>query len=196
MARVGIVLLLAIAGALASGCGDDRSSFARTADARDGRVTEVVDGDTIRVRRSGRKETTVRLLGVDSPESRHPSRPVECGAPEASSSLWRLLFTAPADTDGDGLFDSGGGRGRVVSLEADRSQARVDRYGRVLAYVRLRDGRLVQGVQLARGWAEVYVFRRPFRVLRRLRARAREARRQGAGVWGLCGGEFHRAAEP
>lgn len=158
------------------------------------RVLRIVDGDTIEVRRRGRS-VTVRLLGVDSPESKHPRRPVECGAREATGSLLRLLFSAPRDTDGDSVVDTAGGRGRRVRLEFDESQSRRDRYGRELAYVRLPGGRLVQGVQLRRGWAEVYVFRRPFRLLRRFRARERWAEERRAGVWGMCGGDFHRPAE-
>jgi micrococcal nuclease len=154
----------------------------------------VVDGDTIRVRRA-EVSLTVRLLGIDSPESKHPARPIECGAREATASLLRLLFSGARDTDGDSLADEPNGRGRYVMLETDRSQDRFDRYGRLLAYVRLRGGRLVQRVQLLRGWARVYVFGRPFRLARRFRGWERRARRRGAGVWGLCGGDFDRVAE-
>jgi endonuclease YncB( thermonuclease family) len=49
------------------------------------RVIAVVDGDTIEVRDSEGHTDTVRLLGVDTPETRHPDRPVECFGPEAAA---------------------------------------------------------------------------------------------------------------
>jgi micrococcal nuclease len=79
-----------------------------------------------------------------------------------------------------------------VRLERDPSQDRVDRYGRLLAYVRLPDGRLAEDAQLAAGWATVYVFAghrvERDRAFRRAQAGARAGRR---GVWGRCGGRFH-----
>ena len=82
--------------------------------------------------------------------------------------------------------------GRFVILTTDPSQATFDRYGRLLAYARVPAGTL-QLFQLGAGWAKVYVYggrafqrTRSFRVIEN---RARAARR---GVWGLCGGAFHR----
>ena len=46
--------------------------------------------------------------------------------------------------------------------------------------------------QLAAGWAKLYVFDRPFRLIRPFRAAQSRAREAGAGVWGACGGDFHR----
>ena len=48
--------------------------------------------------------------------------------------------------------------------------------------------------QLARGWAKVYVFRKPFARLSAFRIVQRRARRADRGVWGLCGGDFHAPA--
>jgi micrococcal nuclease len=147
------------------------------------RVTRVIDGDTIAVSIGpgpagpGGGERAVRLLGIDTPETHRPGTPIECGGPEASASMERL---APAGTG--------------VVLEPDPSQDRVDRYGRLLAYVRLPGGRLAEDAQLEAGWATVYVFaghpvsRDP--AFRRAQAAARAA---GRGVWGHCGGRFHFA---
>jgi micrococcal nuclease len=143
------------------------------------RVTRVVDGDTIAVSTdgTGRNERSVRLLGIDTPETHRPGTPIECGGPEASANMERL---APPGTR--------------VTLEPDPSQDRVDRYGRLLAYVRLPDGRLAEEAQIAAGWATVYVFAgHPVSrdaVFRRAQAAARAAR---SGVWGRCGGRFHYA---
>src|SRR4030088_743749 len=53
-------------------------------------VTRVVDGDTLRVSLGGR-ERYVRLLGIDTPETHRPGTPIECGGPEASASMARLV---------------------------------------------------------------------------------------------------------
>jgi micrococcal nuclease len=144
---------------------------------RPGTVVRVVDGDTVRVRLGDGREEPVRLLGIDTPETHRPGTPIECGGPEASAYLERLL---PA--------------GSSVVLEADATQDRVDRYGRMLAYVRMPGGRLAEEEQLRAGWAESYVYGgRPVAragAFRTAEATARDARR---GVWGLCGGDFHSA---
>jgi micrococcal nuclease len=84
--------------------------------------------------------------------------------------------------------------GTPVRLETDPSQDRVDRYGRLLAYVRLPDGRLAEEAQLAAGWATVYVFAgRPVARDASFRRAQAGARAAGRGVWGRCGGRFHVA---
>lgn len=133
----------------------------------DGTVVRVVDGDTVRVVSRG-FETPVRLIGIDTPETRHPDEPVQCFGPQATAAAARLLPP-----------------GRRVRLVTDDTQATRDRYGRLLAYVRTGGGpsvnlRLVRG-----GFAKVYVyggvrFRHTGSFLRAERA-AREARR---GLWG------------
>src|SRR4051812_37594959 len=152
----------------------DRRDDASTTGAR---VVRVIDGDTIAVSVDGGEERSVRLLCIDTPETHRPGTPIECGGPEASASMERL---APSGTR--------------VSLEPDPSQDRIDRYGRLLAYVRRPDGRLAEEAQLEAGWATVYVFaghpvaRDP--AFRRAQAAAEDA---GRGVWGRCGGRFHFA---
>lgn len=138
------------------------------------RVVRAVDGDTLKVSVGGRLQS-VRVLGIDTPETHRPGTPIECGGPEASAAMASLVRGRP-----------------LVRLERDRTQARVDRYGRLLAYVRLPDGRSVGSEQVRAGWAMAYVYGgRPvarYGALRRLEASARAGRR---GVWGLCGGRFH-----
>jgi micrococcal nuclease len=137
-------------------------------------VVRVVDGDTLKVAVGGR-EQSVRLLGIDTPETHRPGTAVECGGPEATASMEAL---APPGTR--------------VSLEPDPGQDRVDRYGRLLAYVRLPDGRLADEAQVAAGWATVYVFEgRPVARDGQFRRAARAARAARRGVWGACHGDFH-----
>ena len=160
-------------------------------------IIDVVDGDTIKVRPlepARRSSYTVRLIGIDTPETRKPGTPVECGGKEATASAFDLGFSRPRDTDDDGLFDRRGGRGRRVLLRTDPSQDLFDGFGRLLAYADLRRGPTLGGAQLKRGWATVYVFRHAFRQLRRFRSIQRRARRVRRGVWGRCAGDFHRPA--
>jgi endonuclease YncB( thermonuclease family) len=138
------------------------------------RVTRVVDGDTIAVRsleRPRRRRYRVRMLGIDSPEV---FGRVECGGRRASAHLRRLAS------------------GRRARLRTDPSQDTFDRYGRLLAYVRLRGGPDAALAQLRAGWARVYVYGgRPFRRVREFRRVQRTARRASRGVWGRCRGRFH-----
>jgi endonuclease YncB( thermonuclease family) len=152
-------------------------------------VTGVTDGDTIRVRR-GYKRYTVRLIGIDTPETKRPATAVECGGQEATSNMFRLGFTRPRDADNDGLYDHKGGKGRRVKVTTDPSQDRRDQYGRLLAYVTSARGSLA-AAQLRAGWADVYVFEDPFEQLDVFQAAESTARASARGVWGTCTGNFH-----
>jgi micrococcal nuclease len=161
----------------------------------DARIVDVIDGDTIEVRAfdARRDFYTVRLIGIDTPETKRPGVVVECGGPEATSSMLRLAFSAPEDTDGDGLFDALGGQGRRVTLKTDPTQDLFDRYDRLLAYVTTRSGTPLQDRQLTRGWATTYVYNDdPFQRVRRYRSAERQARTAQRGVYGDCDGDFHR----
>jgi micrococcal nuclease len=155
-----------------------------------GQITDVVDGDTIKVRASGGKRYTVRLIGIDTPETKRPGVKVECGGPEASSSMLALGFSKPVDSDGDGLFDEKGGTGRKVRLTTDTTQDTYDRYKRLLAYADTSAGQLNVS-QVAAGWSKVYVFKKRFRQHGRFVEAQRRARSDGRGVWGQCDGDFH-----
>src|SRR4051794_2249619 len=137
------------------------------------KVVGVVGGDTIRVAR-GRDEEYVRMLGIDTPETHRPGVPIECGGPQASRHLEALL---PAGT--------------AVTLERDPGQDRVDRYGRLLAYVRLAGGGLAEDEQGASGGATGYGFGgRPGARDSELRGALRAGRGGGGGGWGARGGGF------
>ena len=132
-------------------------------------VVRVIDGDTVIVDVGGREES-IRLIGIDTPESVDPNRPVECNGPEASHHLDELL---PAGTE--------------VRLERDE-EAR-DRYGRLLAYVfRTADGLFVN-LQIATvGDAEVLSIPPNTAYAPELGAAVADARRSGRGMWGACDG--------
>ncbi len=126
-------------------------------------VERVVDGDTIIVAGVGR----VRLIGVDTPETVHPNRPVEFFGKEASEFTKNLL------------------EGKYVHLEYD--QERQDRYGRTLAYVYLADGTHANAEIIRRGYGHAYT-RFPFRHMEAFRQFEREARTNRRGLWGTAVG--------
>lgn len=154
-------------------CGDKMGEKSATARAVDYKVVRVVDGDTIKVSRGG-EETSVRLIGIDTPETHKPGVKIECGGKAASANLAKL---APA--------------GATARLTADPTQDLKDRYGRLLAYVNVR-GRSLQLEQLYAGLAEVYVYGDvAFKRVEKFRRAEDVAKGAKRGVWGECGGDFH-----
>ncbi|HXF57707.1 MAG TPA: thermonuclease family protein [Actinomycetota bacterium] len=133
-----------------------------------GRVTHVVDGDTVDVLVEGEGEVRVRLIGVDAPESVHPSRPVECYAMAASRFVRERLL------------------GARVGLEYDVE--RLDRYGRTLAYVWV-GRRLFNEELLRQGYAQVFTVPPNVKYVDRFLAAQREARRAERGLWSACADE-------
>ncbi len=132
-------------------------------------VVETIDGDTVDVDIAGTREH-VRLIGIDTPETKHPTTPVECFGHEASAHVAELLPP-----------------GTIVRLERD-VEAR-DRYGRLLAYVyRVDDGLFVNLAQADGGFADALPF--PPNVAHRdeLAAAVDAARAGGVGLWSACGG--------
>jgi micrococcal nuclease len=137
-------------------------------------VTRVIDGDTVVARLADGSEITVRLIGIDTPETVKPGTPVECGGEQATEAMRQLA------------------EGQQVNLVSDPSQDAVDQFGRSLFYVDRADGVDVGEEMLRAGWADVFVFDREFQRLATYRAARTDARDFEAGAWGRCDGDFHR----
>lgn len=159
MRNAGIVVVVVAAASL----GGWRLGQAR-GERTDGLVTQVVDGDTVVVRIGG-EDQTVRLLGVDTPETKHPDRPVECFGPEAAAHTEARLA------------------GRRVTLEYDVETR--DRFGRLLAYVYL-DGKRYNDELVRDGFAELLVIAPNGRHAETMLDLELTARREGRGLWGAC----------
>ena len=127
-------------------------------------VTKVVDGDTIWVNDDGQRQK-IRLIGLDTPESVDPRKPVQCFAQEASARAGTVLA------------------GRSVYLETDPSQDSVDRYGRLLADVWTESGRLFNLDMIAEGFAHEYTYYLPYRYQQIFRAAEDNARTHERGLW-------------
>lgn len=125
-------------------------------------VTRVIDGDTIIVLIDG-KEKTVRYIGIDTPETVRPLKPVECFGQEASIRNKELVL------------------GRMVRLIKDVSET--DQYGRLLRYVYFNDEfinlSLVQG-----GFANVYSYPPDIEYNELFKQAEQEARATKTGLWG------------
>ncbi|MDX6631663.1 MAG: micrococcal nuclease [Gaiellales bacterium] len=132
-----------------------------------GRVTYVIDGDTVVVRLDSEKPVHVRLIGINTPEIAHYGKPGECFGIRAASLTRRLAL------------------GRRVELQAGRE--RQDRYGRLLAYVRVLGGPDdLERSLLVRGAAHTLAI--PPNVDRAAAYSdvERAARQAGRGLWTAC----------
>ncbi len=121
-------------------------------------VLRVVDGDTLIL--DG--EERVRLIGVDTPESADPRRPVEAFGKEAAAFTRRMA------------------EGKRVRLAYD--QQLTDRYGRTLAYVYLEDGTFLNAEIIRQGYGHAYT-RFPFAYAEQFLEHEREARAARRGLW-------------
>jgi micrococcal nuclease len=132
-------------------------------------VDEVIDGDTIVVSLRGHHEK-VRLLGIDTPETKDPRKPVQCFGKEASDRTKALL--------------PGGTAVRLVRDVEER-----DRYDRLLAYVYRADDGLFVNLELARGgYADVLTYPPNVAHTTELQGAVADARREQRGLWQACGG--------
>ena len=135
-------------------------------------VIEVVDGDTIEVSKDC-KPVTVRLIGINTPETVDPRRPPECFGKEASNRAKALL------TDAE------------VKIETDPSQDTHDKYGRLLGYVIMEDGINFNKKMVAEGYAYEYTFKTPYLYQKEFRDAEKNAQKEGLGLWSpaTCGGK-------
>lgn len=129
-----------------------------------GTVSAVVDGDTLDVEVGG-EVSRVRMIGVDTPETVRPNTPVECFGREASAFSKQLLT------------------GQAVLLEEDPSQDSRDRYGRLLRFVWLADGRMANYELVAQGFAYEYTYDQAYKYQGEFKAAQQAAQAGGRGLW-------------
>ncbi len=129
-------------------------------------VQNFVDGDTIAVSMNGQLEK-IRFIGVDTPETHKPNTPVQCYGPAAAAATKRIIGTKSIRLVSD-------------SLSTDR-----DRYNRLLRYVYLTDGTLVNQ-QLIRGGYGFYYPYFPFTKSDQFSLAQSQAQASHAGLWGTC----------
>jgi micrococcal nuclease len=130
------------------------------------RVVEFVDGDTIKVDMNGKVET-IRMIGMDTPETHDPRKPVQCFGRAAADHTKQLIGDKP------------------VRLEADPLSTNRDRYDRLLRYVYTADNKLVEAEDIRDGYAFAYTSF-PFTKAEEFQAYERDARNNNRGLWGNC----------
>jgi len=132
-------------------------------------MISVVDGDTIDVAIGGHRER-VRLIGIDTPETKKPNTPVQCYGPEATAFTKSLL---PKDT----------------ALHLERDVVARDDFGRMLAYVYLADdGKFVNMTIVRQGFARPLTIRPNDAHAGEFVDAARTAEREHIGLWARCTG--------
>lgn len=127
-----------------------------------GQVTRVIDGDTIDVNINGQTKR-VRYIGIDTPETVDPNRPVGCYGPEASNANKAMV------------------EGKTVELEKDVSET--DSFGRLLRYVYV-GGTFVNAELVKQGYAQISTFPPDVKYAEMFRQLEQEARAAGRGLWG------------
>ena len=130
-------------------------------------VTYVVDGDTFKVQTNS-KIITVRMLGINTPETVDPRKPQECYGPEASHETKELL------TD------------KRVKLSLNPKREATDKYGRYLAYVYREDGLFINEFLLKKGFAREYTVGKPYSFQKEFKTIEALSQKEKRGLWGVC----------
>ena len=130
-------------------------------------VIKVVDGDTFWIDYNGVDEK-VRLIGIDTPESKDPRSPKECFSQEASDYLYELIYN------------------KNVRIAFDPSQGERDRYGRLLVYAWVDDV-FINETLIREGYAFEYTYNLPYQYQVEFQEAEEYAQKNNSGLWGnIC----------
>lgn len=132
-------------------------------------VFSVTDGDTLKLTINGINEP-IRLIGIDTPETVHPTKPVQCFGVEASNKAKEILT------------------GQNVFLEKEPSQGERDKYDRLLGYIILEDGRNFNKLMIEEGYAYEYTYNLPYKYQAEFKQAQINAKENKKGLWaeGVC----------
>lgn len=127
-------------------------------------VVSVTDGDTFKVNINGTTET-LRMIGMDTPETVDPRKPVQCFGVEASNRAKQLLT------------------GKKVRLEVDPTQGERDIYGRLLRYAYLPDGTFFNKEMILEGYAHEYTYQTKYKYQADFKAAQAQSQAAKRGLW-------------
>lgn len=127
-------------------------------------VADVIDGDTIKISIDG-KDETLRLIGLDTPETVDPRKPVQCFGKEASDKAKELLL------------------GRQIRIESDVSQDTRDKYERLLMYVYRDDGLFYNKHMIEQGYAYEYTYEIAYKYQSEFKSAEISAKTNQRGLW-------------
>src|SRR3989339_635810 len=128
------------------------------------KVVKVVDGDTVTINMNG-KSQTIRLIGLNTPETVDPRKPVECFGKEASDKAKEILT------------------GKEVRIEKDPGQGDYDKYNRLLTYVFLEDGTNFNKYMIEQGLGYEYTYNLPYKYQKEFKTAQEQAKSQKRGLW-------------
>lgn len=140
-------------------------------------VTSVVDGDTIKINMND-EVVTLRLIGLDTPETVDPRKPIQCFGKEASNKAKELLI------------------GKKIRIEKDITQGELDKYDRILAYVYREDGLFYNKYMIEQGYAHEYTYNTPYKYQAEFKEAQKLAKDNLRGLWALntCNGDTYQSA--
>lgn len=142
-------------------------------------VIRVVDGDTVKVDING-VQGTIRIIGINTPETVDPRKPVECFGKEASTKAHELLDN------------------QTVSLEVDTTQGERDKYGRLLRFIFLSNGTDFGKQMIADGYAYEYTYSTPYIYQQDYKTAQSVAENAKRGLWAddVCSAAQTESASP
>lgn len=126
-------------------------------------VVKVIDGDTITIKMNGKNET-IRLIGMDTPETNDSRTGVQCFGKEATAKLKSVI-------------------GERVAIERDEREGERDKYDRLLAYIYNEEGTLLNKYLIAQGYAYEYTYDDPYKYQKEFKAAQADAKAKKRGLW-------------
>ncbi|MBI4033477.1 thermonuclease family protein [Candidatus Saccharibacteria bacterium] len=129
-------------------------------------VSQFIDGDTIAVNMNGTTEI-IRMIGVDTPETHRPNTPVQCYGPQAADFTENFIGK------------------KKVRLQADPLNTNRDRYDRLLRYVYLPDGTMLEEAIISQGYGFAYTLF-PYQKIEEFKGYETVAKAVGRGLWTAC----------
>ena len=141
-------------------------------------VLRVTDGDTIHINYNGKNEK-VRLIGLDTPETKDPRKPIQCFGREATAKMTELA------------------ENKNIRLEFDKTQGERDKYGRLLAFVYSEDSKNLAYEMIRQGYGNEYTYNsNPYKYQNEFKEAARKAREENKGLWAenTCAGNTAKPA--
>ena len=141
-------------------------------------VLRVTDGDTIHINYNG-KDEKVRLIGLDTPETKDPRKPIQCFGREATAKMTELA------------------ENKNIRLEFDKTQGERDKYGRLLAFVYSEDSKNLAYEMIRQGYGNEYTYNsNPYKYQNEFKEAARKAREENKGLWAenTCAGNTAKPA--
>lgn len=171
--KIVLIIIIIVFTSIAAYFSDDHKSFSKKLSIKIDpntkyEVVKVIDGDTFEIK-VNKEIYTVRMLGIDTPETVDPRKVVQCFGREASDKTKELLIS------------------HSVTLETDYTQGLTDKYNRILAYVNRDDGLFINHFLIENGYAHEYTYNIPYKYQKEFKKLEKEAKKEKRGLWGsLC----------